>query len=102
MYRPKIIHALRGYSAAQFSRDAAAGVIVGIIALPLSIALAISSGVSPEAGLITAIVAGFCISAFGGSHVQIGGPTGAFVVIVYGIIVQHGLSGLLTATLMAG
>ena len=102
MYRPKIIHALRGYSAAQFSRDAAAGVIVGIIALPLSIALAISSGVSPEAGLITAIVAGFCISAFGGSHVQIGGPTGAFVVIVYGIIAQHGLSGLLTATLMAG
>jgi SulP family sulfate permease len=83
-------------------KDSIAGLIVGIIALPLSVALAISSGVTPEVGLITAIVAGLCISLFGGSSVQIGGPTGAFVVIVYGIIQQHGLSGLILATFMAG
>ena len=84
------------------TKDIIAGIIVGIIALPLSIALAISSGVTPEVGLITAIVAGFCISLFGGSSVQIGGPTGAFVVIVYGIIQQHGLNGLILSTFMAG
>ena len=86
----------------QFRRDALAGVIVGIVALPLSIAFAIASGVAPEKGLITAIVAGFFISAFGGSRVQIGGPTGAFIVIVYGIVQEHGVEGLTIATLMAG
>jgi SulP family sulfate permease len=86
----------------QCTKDIVAGVIVGIIALPLSVALAISSGATPEIGLITAIIAGLCISIFGGSSVQIGGPTGAFVVIVYGIIKQHGLSGLVLATFMAG
>ncbi len=84
------------------TKDVIAGIIVGIIALPLSVALGISSGVSPEKGLITAIIAGFCIAAFGGSRVQIGGPTGAFVVIVYGIVQKHGLDGLILATLMSG
>ena len=79
-----------------------AGIIVGIVALPLAIAFGIASGVSPEKGIITAIVAGLCISLFGGSKVQIGGPTGAFIVIVYGIIQQYGLQGLTIATLMAG
>lgn len=83
-------------------KDIIAGIIVGIIALPLSVALGISSGVSPEKGLITAIIAGFCIAVFGGSCVQIGGPTGAFVVIVYGIVQEHGLDGLILATLMSG
>lgn len=92
----------RGYSREQFRRDALAGVIVGIVALPLSIAFAIASGVAPEKGLITAIVAGFFISAFGGSRVQIGGPTGAFIVIIYGIVQEHGVEGLTIATLMAG
>lgn len=92
----------RGYSWEQFRRDTLAGVIVGIVALPLSIAFAIASGVTPEKGLITAIVAGFFISAFGGSRVQIGGPTGAFIVIIYGIVQEHGVEGLTIATLMAG
>src|SRR5439155_344690 len=82
--------------------DLSAGVIVGIVALPLAIAFAIASGVSPERGLFTAIVAGFVISALGGSRVQIGGPTGAFVVIVYAIVQRHGVEGLAMATLMAG
>ncbi len=99
---PKLVSALRTYDRAQFARDAVAGVIVGIVALPLAIAFAIASGVSPERGLWTAIIAGFLISALGGSRVQIGGPTGAFVVIVYGIIQQYGLDGLMVATLMAG
>lgn len=86
----------------QVGKDVVAGIIVAIIALPLSIALAISSGVSPEKGLITAIFAGFIISFLGGSKVQIGGPTGAFVVIVYGIVQTHGINGLITATMMAG
>jgi SulP family sulfate permease len=79
-----------------------AGVVVGIVALPLAIAFAIASGVSPDKGLVTAVVAGFLISVLGGSRVQIGGPTGAFVVIVYGIVQQHGLEGLICATFMGG
>jgi sulfate permease, SulP family len=99
---PKLFTTLRGYTRNQFTRDLTAGVIVGIVALPLSIAFAIASGVGPERGLYTAIVAGFLISALGGSRVQIGGPTGAFVVIVYGIVQQYGVDGLLVATFMAG
>ncbi len=82
--------------------DLTAGVIVGIVALPLAIAFAIASGVTPDRGLYTAIIAGFLISVLGGSRVQIGGPTGAFVVIVYGIVQQHGVDGLTVATIMAG
>ena len=99
---PKLVTTLRNYDRAQFGRDTTAGVVVGIVALPLSIAFAIASGVGPERGLYTAIVAGFLISALGGSRVQIGGPTGAFVVIVYSIVQQHGIDGLLVATLMSG
>ncbi|HEY3288111.1 MAG TPA: SulP family inorganic anion transporter [Gemmatimonadaceae bacterium] len=102
MILPKLVTTLRGYDRAQFSKDLAAGVIVGIVALPLAIAFAIASGVGPQAGLYTAIIAGFLISAFGGSRVQIGGPTGAFIVIVYGIVQQHGVGGLTVATIMAG
>ncbi len=92
----------KGYTRQQFGRDVIAGVIVGIVALPLAIAFAIASGVSPEKGLITAVIAGFFISAFGGSRVQIGGPTGAFIVIVYGIVQQYGIEGLTVATFIAG
>ena len=92
----------KGYTLLQFRRDVLAGVIVGVVALPLSIAFAIASGVAPEKGLVTAIIAGFVVSAFGGSRVQIGGPTGAFIVIVYGIVQEHGVGGLTIATLMAG
>ena len=99
---PKLATTLEHYSRDQLVRDLIAGVIVGIVALPLSIAFAIASGVTPDRGLYTAIVAGFVISALGGSRVQIGGPTGAFVVIVYGIVQQYGLEGLTIATLMAG
>jgi SulP family sulfate permease len=99
---PKLVTTLRGYTREQFTSDLTAGVIVGIVALPLSIAFAIASGVGPERGLYTAIVAGFLISVLGGSRVQIGGPTGAFVVIVYGIVQQYGVDGLLVATFMAG
>src|SRR4029077_16183059 len=102
MLVPKLVTTLRGYTRDQFSADLIAGVIVGIVALPLAIAFAIASGVAPEKGLYTAIVAGFIISALGGSRVQIGGPTGAFVVIVYGIVQQYGIGGLTAATLMAG
>lgn len=100
--RPKLLTALRGYDKASFLNDLMAGAIVGIVALPLAIAFAIASGVSPEKGLITAVVAGFLISALSGSRVQIGGPTGAFVVIVFGIVKQYGVDGLMVATLMAG
>ncbi len=100
--KPEIVNSLKGYSPKAFFTDLSAGVIVGVVALPLAIAFAIASGVTPERGLFTAIVAGFIISAFGGSRVQIGGPTGAFVVIVYGIIQKYGYSGLMTATIMAG
>ena len=102
MLVPKLVTTMKGYTRAQLVADLSAGVIVGIVALPLAIAFAIASGVTPDRGLWTAIVAGFLISALGGSRVQIGGPTGAFVVIVYGIVQQHGVDGLLVATLMAG
>lgn len=100
---PKLFTTLRqGYTRQQLGRDVTAGVIVGIVALPLAIAFAIASGVPPEKGLVTAVVAGFFISAFGGSRVQIGGPTGAFIVIVYDIVQAHGISGLTFATFLAG
>jgi SulP family sulfate permease len=102
MLVPKLVTTLKGYTRHQFADDLAAGVVVGIVALPLAIAFAIASGVPPERGLYTAIVGGFLISALGGSRVQIGGPTGAFVVIVYGIVQQYGLDGLMVATMMAG
>lgn len=101
-YRPKLVSALRGYTLSKFKDDAVAGIVVGIVALPLAIAFAIASGVSPAIGLITAITGGFIVSVFGGNSVQIGGPTGAFIVIVYGIIAQYGLEGLAIATLLAG
>lgn len=102
MFKPELINTIKTYNAKTFVSDLIAGIIVGIVALPLAIAFAIASGVNPAAGIFTAIIAGFCISAFGGSRVQIGGPTGAFAVIVYGVVSQFGLSGLATATLMAG
>jgi SulP family sulfate permease len=100
--KPKILTTIVGYSPRQFGADALAGVTVALVALPLSIAIAIASGAPPAAGLVTAVVAGFLISALGGSRVQIGGPTGAFIVVVYGVIHAHGYDGLLLATLMAG
>jgi SulP family sulfate permease len=99
---PKLVTELRRYDPAQLSRDLFAGAIVGIVAIPLALAFAISSGVSPAQGLYTAILGGFLVSALGGSRVQIAGPTGAFVVIVYGIVQKHGLGGLGICTLMAG
>ncbi len=102
MFRPKLFTTLKQYSWKQFYADATSGVIVGVIALPLAIAFAIASGVSPERGLYTAVIGGFIISALGGSRVQIGGPTGAFVVIVYGVVQQFGIHGLQVATMMAG
>lgn len=101
-FRPKLFEVFRNYSKADFSTDLMAGIIVGIVALPLAIAFGIASGVTPEKGIITAIVAGFIISFLGGSKVQIGGPTGAFIVIIYGIIQEYGIEGLTVATLMAG
>ncbi len=102
MLKPKLFTTLKDYSWPQFRADFVSGIIVGIVALPLAIAFAIASGVSPEKGLFTAIVAGFIISALGGSRVQIGGPTGAFVVIVYGIVQKYGVDGLMVATFMGG
>jgi len=102
MLVPKLFTTLRGYDRRQLAHDLTAGVIVGIVAIPLAIAFAIASGVTPGRGLWTAIVAGFLISALGGSRVQIGGPTGAFVVIVYGIVQKYGVDGLTVATFMAG
>ena len=101
-FKPKLLSTLKNYSKENFMADLMAGIIVGIVALPLAIAFGIASGVSPEKGIITAIVAGFIISLLGGSKVQIGGPTGAFIVIIYGIIQDYGISGLTVATLMAG
>ena len=102
-FEPKLVTVLReGYSRRQLARDVAAGIQVGIVALPLSLALAIASGVRPEQGLFTAVIAGFMISALGGSRVQVGGPTGAFIVLVYGIVQTHGYDGLAVATMMAG
>ncbi len=102
IFSPKLFSTLRTYNRAQFGQDALAGIIVGIVAIPLAIAFGISSGVGPTEGLVTAIIAGLLISVFGGSKVQIGGPTGAFIVIIYGIIQQFGLAGLMIATVMAG
>ncbi len=102
MLVPKLVTTIRGYDRKTFLADLTAGVVVGIVALPLAIAFAIASGVTPDRGLYTAVIAGFLISALGGSRVQIGGPTGAFVVVVYGIVQQHGIDGLLVATMMAG
>ncbi len=102
LFRPSLISTLRNYNRKTFVSDLMAGLIVGIVALPLAIAFGIASGVTPEKGIITAIVAGLIISVFGGSKVQIGGPTGAFIIIIYGIIQQYGIDGLAIATLMAG
>ena len=102
VFAPKLFSTLAHYTRAQFAQDALAGIIVGIVAIPLAIAFGISSGVGPTEGLVTAIIAGFIISLLGGSKVQIGGPTGAFIVIIYGIIQQYGLAGLTIATIMAG
>ena len=102
VFRPKLFSTLRSYNKERLVQDLIAGVIVAVVAIPLAIAFGISSGVGPTEGLVTAIIAGFLISALGGSKVQIGGPTGAFIVIIYGIIQQHGLTGLLIATIMAG
>ena len=102
VFRPKLFSTLKDYSKEKLLQDLIAGMIVAVVAIPLAIAFGISSGVGPTEGLVTAIIAGFIISAFGGSKVQIGGPTGAFIVIIYGIIQQHGLTGLLIATIMAG
>ena len=101
-FRPKLFSTMRDYTGAKLAKDVMAGIIVGIVAIPLAIAFGIASGVGPTEGLVTAIIAGFLISAFGGSRVQIGGPTGAFIVIIYGIIQQFGVAGLAIATIMAG
>jgi SulP family sulfate permease len=101
-FRPRLLQALAGYDRQRFLADLGAGITVGIVALPLAMAFAIASGVKPEAGLVTAIIAGFLISALGGSQVQIGGPAGAFIVIVFGIVERYGLANLLIATSMAG
>lgn len=102
IFHPKILSTLKGYDSKTLMADLMAGLIVGVVALPLAIAFGIASGVTPEQGLITAIIAGFLISLLGGSRVQIGGPTGAFIVIVYGIVQQFGVEGLIVATIMAG
>ncbi|MDB5800237.1 MAG: sulfate permease-like transporter, superfamily [Rhodocyclales bacterium] len=101
-FRPKLLETLQGYSRPQFLADASAGVTVGVLAIPLAMAFAIASGASPSSGLWTAIIAGFCISAFGGSRVQIGGPTGAFIPILYSIVAVYGFHNMLAATFMAG
>jgi SulP family sulfate permease len=101
-FRPRLIDALQGYDSNRFLKDCGAGVTVGIVALPLAMAFAIASGVPPESGLFTAIIAGFLIALLGGSHVQIGGPAGAFIVIVYGIVERYGLANLLMSTILAG
>lgn len=102
VFKPRLCSVIKSYNKSIFAADLMSGIIVGIVALPLAIAFGIASGVSPEKGIITAIVAGFIISAFGGTRVQIGGPTGAFIVIIYGIIQQYGMEGLMIATVLAG
>src|SRR6059058_2842799 len=99
---PRLFASLETYTRPDFLRDLAAGITVAVVALPLAMAFAIASGVRPEAGIITAVVAGFLISALGGSRVAIGGPTGAFVVILYGIYQQYGMNNLMICTIMAG
>jgi SulP family sulfate permease len=101
-FRPKLIDSLKGYDGERFAADLGAGVTVGLVALPLAMAFAVASGVKPESGIFTAIIAGFLISALGGSRVQIGGPAGAFIVIIYGIVQQYGLANLFISTMMAG
>ena len=101
-FKPKLIEALEGYNSERLFKDIAAGITVGVVALPLAMAFAIASGLTPEAGLFTAILSGFIISALGGSRVQIGGPAGAFIVIVYGILTRYGLANLIIATAMSG
>ena len=101
-FRPKLVDSLQGYTREQLGADIAAGITVGVVALPLAMAFAIASGLKPEAGLFTAIIAGFIISALGGSKVQIGGPAGAFIVIVYGILERYGLPNLILATAASG
>ena len=101
-FHPKLFHSLRHYTVSRLKADIIAGIVVGIVALPLAIAFGIASGVSPTIGLVTAIIGGFMVSFFGGNSVQIGGPTGAFIIIVYNIIGQFGLHGLAVATFMAG
>ena len=102
IFRPKLLECLPNYSRAQFGKDLASGITVGVLALPLAMAFAIASGCSPTAGIWTAIVAGLLTSLFGGSRVQIGGPTGAFIPIVHGIVAAHGFVNLLGATMLAG
>ncbi|MBL8343057.1 MAG: sodium-independent anion transporter, partial [Rubrivivax sp.] len=101
-FRPRLGAALAGYGRQRFLADLGAGLTVGVVALPLAMAFAIASGVKPEQGLVTAVIAGFLISALGGSNVQIGGPAGAFIVIVYGIVERYGVANLLIATMLAG
>ena len=101
-FTPQLFISLKTYDKGKFINDLMAGLIVGIVALPLALAFGIASGVTPEQGIITAIIAGFIISFLGGSRVQIGGPTGAFIVIVYGVVQTHGIKGLLIATIIAG
>ena len=102
LFRPKLLDALQGYDKERLIQDVGSGLTVGVVALPLAMAFAIASGLKPEAGLFTAIIAGFLISALGGSRVQIGGPAGAFIVIVYGILERYGLANLIIATAMSG
>jgi sulfate permease, SulP family len=102
VFRPQLWDTLKSYDRSRFTADVISGIVVGIVALPLSIALGIASGVSPEKGLITAVIGGFLISLFGGSRVQVAGPTGAFIVVLYGIVQQFGVEGLMIATVMAG
>src|SRR6266850_1177829 len=101
-FRPKLVDALKGYTRQNFVADLIAGITVGIVALPLAMAFAIASGVKPEAGIFTAVIAGFLISALGGTKVSIGGPTGAFIVILYGIHARYGAENLAICTVMAG
>ncbi|MFN9775291.1 MAG: SulP family inorganic anion transporter, partial [Burkholderiales bacterium] len=102
VFRPRLVDALRGYRREDFAADLSAGVTVGVVALPLAMAFGIASGVKPEAGIFTAIIAGFLIAALGGSKVQIGGPAGAFVALLYAIVERYGVANLLIATAMAG
>ena len=101
-FRPRLVDDLAAYDRSRFGADVGAGLTVGIVALPLAMAFAIASGVKPEQGIFTAIIAGFLISALGGSSVQIGGPAGAFIVIVYGIVQRYGVANLLISTVLAG
>ncbi|HZO85987.1 MAG TPA: SulP family inorganic anion transporter, partial [Verrucomicrobiae bacterium] len=101
-FRPKLAETLRDYSSDDFSKDLIAGLTVGIVALPLAMAFAIASGVPPQAGIFTAVIAGFIISSLGGTKVCIGGPTGAFIVILYGIYAKYGAENLAICTIMAG